>query len=73
MKLGTMDLYKLILAKAKVMLNEKDIDLAAFYDYKAENRLKTLEGNMARIIGQILLNIDTYHISEAQDWIEKGI
>jgi hypothetical protein len=68
-----MDLYKLFLAKAKVMLNDKDIDLAALYAYKAENRLKTLEGNMARIIGQILLNNDAHHISEAQEWIEKGI
>ncbi|MGD8229232.1 MAG: AAA family ATPase, partial [Desulfobacteraceae bacterium] len=47
---------KLALARAKVMNNEKDIDLESLYEYEDKNRMKMLEGWLASNIGEILLN-----------------
>ncbi|MCK4819657.1 hypothetical protein KA005_28080, partial [bacterium] len=60
-------------ARAKVMMNDKDIDLESLYLYVYENRVKNQEGNKQRYIGEILLNMDDQHLSEAQDWIKKAI
>lgn len=35
--------------------------------------LKVYEGLKARCIGEILLNLDDQHLSEAEDWIKKAI
>ena len=67
------NLAKIALARAKVMDNELDINLTGMFKWHADNRLKTLEGSMSRHIGEILLNIDEKHISEAEDWIKKAI
>ena len=64
---------KIALARAKVMNNEMDVDLESLYRYQSENEVKTLEGWMSRYIGEILLNIDEKHISEAEDWIKRAI
>jgi len=66
-------LCRIALTRAKVMNNEMDVDLESLYRYQAENRVKTLEGSMSRYIGEILLNIDEKHMSEAEDWIKKAI
>jgi tetratricopeptide (TPR) repeat protein len=68
-----MNLNKIGLASAKVMNNEKDIDLESLYVYMDKNRLKINEGLMRRYISEILLNIDDQHISEAEGWIRKAI
>jgi len=60
-------------ARAKVMMNEKDTDLESLYRYVYENRLKNQEGFKQKFIGEILLNMDDQHLSEAQDWIKKAI
>lgn len=67
------NLAKIALARAKVVNNEKDIDLESLYGYKAENKVKLFDGKMQRYIGEILLNIDDQHISDAEDWIKKAI
>ncbi len=46
--------YKTAIARAKVMNNEKDIDLESLYDYVAENKSKQYEGWIQRNIGEIL-------------------
>ena len=61
------------LTRAKVMNNEKDIDLRLLYGYEAENKIKLHEGLMARYIGETLLNIDDQHVSEAEAWINKAV
>jgi hypothetical protein len=38
-----------------------------------KNKVKLMEGQMARAIGEILLNIDDQHMNEAEDWIKKAI
>jgi len=60
-------------AVAKVMNNEKDIDLQSLHNHITDNRLVIYEGSVRRYLGIILLNIDDQHMSEAQDWIEKAI
>jgi tetratricopeptide (TPR) repeat protein len=67
------DLSKILLAKAKVMNNDKAINLDALYEYAERNKIKLMEGHMARAIGDILLNIDDDHITEAEHWINKAI
>jgi len=37
------------------------------------NKVKAIEGWIQRYIGEILLNIDDQHISEAEHWIQKAI
>jgi tetratricopeptide (TPR) repeat protein len=66
-------LSKIALAKAKVMNNDKNIDLESLYAYVAENRLKVFDGRMRRYIGETLLNIDDQHMPRAEDWIKKAI
>jgi tetratricopeptide (TPR) repeat protein len=66
-------LSKILLARANVMNNDKAINLDALYGYAEQNKVKYLEGHMARGIGDILLNIDDGHIIEAEHWIEKAI
>ena len=60
-------------AAAKVLNNDKDIDLDTLYRYEAENKDKANEGRMQRYIGEILLNIDDRYLNEAEDWIRKAI
>jgi len=68
-----LNLSKIDLARAKVMNNEMDVDLEALYRYEAEHKIGMYDGLMSRYIGEILLNIDEKHISEAEDWISKAI
>lgn len=67
-----MDLDKIGIARAKVMNNEKDIDLESLYGYKADSKLKQFDGWTRRYIGEILLNIDDQDMSQAGDWIKKA-
>jgi class 3 adenylate cyclase/tetratricopeptide (TPR) repeat protein len=68
-----LDFCRIGIARAKVMNNEKDIDLESLYGYAQDNKVKELDGQMRRYIGEILLNIDDQHISEAEDWVKKAI
>ena len=64
---------KIGLAKAKVMNNEKDINLESLYGYEIENKNRFNDGWMPRYIGEILLHIDDEHITEAEVWVKKAI
>jgi class 3 adenylate cyclase/tetratricopeptide (TPR) repeat protein len=61
------------IARANVMNNETDIDLESLYGYARVNKIKKIDGQMRRYIGEILLNIDDQHMNEAEDWIRKAI
>ena len=67
------NLFKISLALAKVMNNERDINLAELFKCHEDNRYAVFEGWMSRGIGEILLNIDDKHISEAEDWVKRAI
>jgi tetratricopeptide (TPR) repeat protein len=60
-------------ARAKVMRNEKDIELRSLCEYAAENQITLYDGRMSEYIAEIFLNIDDQHASEAEDWVRKAI
>jgi class 3 adenylate cyclase/tetratricopeptide (TPR) repeat protein len=60
-------------ARAKIINNEKDINLESVCDYREKNKIKLYDGYIERYIGEILLNIDDEHVSEAEGWIKKAI
>jgi tetratricopeptide (TPR) repeat protein len=67
------DFVKIGGSRSKVMNNEKDVDLESLYACSRNNKLKVAEGWIQRYIGEILLNIDEQHISEAEHWIQNAI
>lgn len=67
------NLNKIGLAKAKVMSNESDIDLASLYSCAKGNNLLVYDGWIKRNIGEILLYFDKQRAPEAEDWIQKAI
>jgi class 3 adenylate cyclase/tetratricopeptide (TPR) repeat protein len=67
------NLAKVGLARSKVMNKEKDVNLESLYAYSRNNKVKVLEGWIQRYIGEVLLNIDDQHISDAEHWIQKAI
>jgi len=67
------NLAKVGLARSKVMNKEKDVDLVSLYAHSKNNKVKAYEGWIQRYIGEILLNIDDQHLSEAEHWIQKAI
>jgi len=66
-------LSEIDIARAKVMNNDKDINLHSLNGYVCENRARSRDGLVRRCMGEVLLNMDDQHISEAKDWIEKAI
>ena len=67
------NLHKISIARAMVRNNEKNIELGMLYSYVAKNKHKLIDGRMRRYIGEILLNIDDQHISDAEGWVKKAI
>jgi tetratricopeptide (TPR) repeat protein len=55
------------------MNKEKDVNLDTLYTFAGPNKVKVTEGLVQRYIGEILLNIDDQHLSEAEHWIQKAI
>jgi class 3 adenylate cyclase/tetratricopeptide (TPR) repeat protein len=64
---------RVALARAKVLNNEKDIDLESLYEIEAENKIKVFDDWILRYIAEILLNIDDRHMSESEEWVKKAI
>ncbi len=60
-------------ARSKVMNKEKDVNLELLSVYYRNNRMKVLDGWIQRYIGEIFLNIDDRHFSEAEHWIHGAI
>jgi len=55
------------------MNKEKDVNLESLYVHSRNNKIRVVEGWIQRSIGEILLNINDQHISEAEHWIQKAI
>ncbi len=66
-------MIEISIARAKVLNLDKDLNLKMLLKYYGNNKLKFCDGRNARHIGEILLNIDDQHISEAEHWIRKAI
>ena len=67
------NLNQILLVRSMVMNNEMDVDLETIYTYISENKINAYEGWMRRLLGEILLNMDENHLSEAEDWICQAI
>ena len=67
------NLYKIAKARATILNKTQHIDINELHGLYNNNNIKWLEGWMARLISEILLNIDDQHISEAEEWINKAI
>jgi tetratricopeptide (TPR) repeat protein len=67
------NLAKVGMARSKVMNKEKDLKLESLYVHARNNKMRAIEGVFQRYIGEILLNIDDQHLSEAEHWIQKAI
>ena len=65
--------YKAGLARAKVMIGEKDIGLKSLREKAAETKLKLYKGQTQRFLGQILLHLGDQHLAETEDWLKKAI
>jgi tetratricopeptide (TPR) repeat protein len=70
---GWMHVNKLALALAKIMIDEKDINVESLCAYVNENKIKSFEGLMRKYIGEILLNVDEQHTFDAEEWIKRAI
>jgi tetratricopeptide (TPR) repeat protein len=64
---------KVGVARSKILNKEKDLDLESLYAHSRNNKLTVPEGWIQRYIGEILLNIDDQHLSEAEHWIQNAI
>jgi tetratricopeptide (TPR) repeat protein len=60
-------------ARSKVMNKEKDVNLELLSAHYRNNRIKVVDGWIQRYIGEIFLNIDDRHFSEAEHWIHGAI
>jgi tetratricopeptide (TPR) repeat protein len=67
------NLLKISTARAKVLNNDQDIHVSEVFEQYNNMKYKVIKGWAARLIGDILLNIDGLHISDADDWIKKAI
>jgi tetratricopeptide (TPR) repeat protein len=63
----------LVSATAKVLNGDQHINLSDLLACCKNIKLKILEGWKARCMGEILLNIDSNYIIEAEHWTEKAI
>jgi class 3 adenylate cyclase/tetratricopeptide (TPR) repeat protein len=67
------NMNRIYMARARVMLGEKNIDLDLLRTYARDYRLSCLDGWMTRTVAEVLLNIDDRHMSEAEEWVRKAI
>ena len=67
------NMWKVSIARAKVLNNDQDINLGEAFEYYKNINVRVAKGWAARYIGEILFNIDDQHISEAEDWVKKAM
>jgi predicted ATPase/class 3 adenylate cyclase len=61
------------IARAKTMDNEIDIDLDSLHSYVHGNKIKELNGQMSKYIGEILLNLNDQDFIESEKFIANAI
>ena len=70
---STIKLFQSCLLRAKVLRHDQDVELSELYAGYQNNKLTWCEGGMARNIGDVLLNMDDDHLSDAAVWFQKAI
>jgi len=59
--------------RSAVMNKEIHVDLELLQEYSRNNKLRLTEGWISKYIGEILLNMDDHHTTEAEHWIQKAV
>jgi tetratricopeptide (TPR) repeat protein len=67
------NMWKLSLVKSKVLNRNQDIKLSDLFECHGKISVEVDKGWASRCVGEILLNIDDQHLSEAEDWVTKAI
>ena len=67
------NLNRILRVKAKLMNDEKDIDLDALIGFEEDNLVPAYDGSMKRNLGEIHGMIDHRHTKEAETWLKKAI
>ncbi|MGD9040560.1 MAG: tetratricopeptide repeat protein, partial [Desulfobacteraceae bacterium] len=67
------NMWKISMLRSKVLNNDQDITLDEIFEYYESINVKAAKGWAARHVGEILLNIDDEHLSEAENWVKKAI
>jgi tetratricopeptide (TPR) repeat protein len=66
-------MFKVCIARSKILNKDQDINLNELLDYYSPNKMKILEGFMARYIGEILLSLHAPPLSDIENWINIAI
>jgi len=64
---------KVSMARARVRLHDRDINLGEIFDHYVSNKMKPYKGFIARSIADIMLHLDEDHLSNAETWIKKAL
>jgi tetratricopeptide (TPR) repeat protein len=67
------NLNKVALTRAKVINDEKVIELERLYRYEADNKIEIYEGQISKYISEIFLKIDDQNLLETEKWIRQAI
>ncbi|MHC4457525.1 MAG: adenylate/guanylate cyclase domain-containing protein [Planctomycetota bacterium] len=67
------NIMSLSIAGVQALGHDQDIILSDQFEHCKSIKIKFLEGWKARVVGEILLNINAQHINDAEEWIEKAI
>ena len=65
--------FQSCLMKAKVLRHDQDIELSELFACYQNYKVTWCKGWTARNIGDVLLNIDDDHLSDAAVWFQKAI
>jgi len=71
-----LNVHKLLLAKAKILNHDSDLDLNDLnrqIESYEKNKLAVCESFGSRCIAEIYLNIDDHHMTEAEAWLKRAI
>jgi tetratricopeptide (TPR) repeat protein len=66
-------LLRVGVARSKVMNKEKDVNPESLVVHYRNNKMKMFDGWIQRYMGEIFLNVDDHHFSEAEHWIQGAI
>jgi len=66
-------LFQSCLIRTKVLRHDQDIELSELFACYENYKLPWCEGWIARNIGDVLLNMDNDHFSDAGVWFQKAI
>ena len=61
------------IARCHILLGKENLDLASLREVAKRNKMASLEGEIYRLLGEILMHLGGSHIAEAKQWMQKAI